>query len=93
MRMGTSVLHFGQAHPAAHGVLRCILMMRGEYIVGSVLTLGLLHRGTEKLMEVRHVATNGTHLVDHECQELRLSSPRWEQRSMEPVMLLALIHR
>jgi len=32
--------------------------MRGEYIMGSVLTLGLLHRGTEKLMEMRHVATN-----------------------------------
>ncbi len=59
MRMGCSVLHFGPAHPAAHGVLRCILQMRGEYVIGSVLTLGLLHRGTEKLMEMRHVTTNG----------------------------------
>jgi len=32
--------------------------MRGEYIMGSVLTLGLLHRGTEKLMEMRHISTN-----------------------------------
>jgi len=32
--------------------------MRGEHVVGSVLTLGLLHRGTEKLMEMRHVTTN-----------------------------------
>ena len=56
--MGSSVLHFGPAHPAAHGVLRCILVMRGEYIMGTVLTLGLLHRGTEKLMELRHLTTN-----------------------------------
>ena len=58
MRVGSSVLHFGPAHPAAHGVLRCILVMRGEYIMGTVLTLGLLHRGTEKLMELRQVTTN-----------------------------------
>ena len=34
-----------------HGVLRCILLMQDEYILSTVLTLGLLHRGTEKLME------------------------------------------
>ena len=34
--------------------------MRGEYVVGVVLTLGLLHRGTEKLMELRHPSTNGS---------------------------------
>ena len=70
MRLGTSALHFGPAHPAAHGVLRCILLMRGEYVVGTVLTLGLLHRGTEKLMEMRHVSTSHGHgildpIVDH----------------------------
>lgn len=54
--MGSSVLHFGPAHPAAHGVLRCILLMQGEYILSTVLTLGLLHRGTEKLMEMRHTS-------------------------------------
>ena len=58
MRMGATVLHFGPAHPAAHGVLRCILVMRGEYVVSALLTLGLLHRGTEKLIELRHVTTS-----------------------------------
>ena len=58
LRSGSSVLHFGPAHPAAHGVLRMVLSMRGEWVVGSVLTLGLLHRGTEKLMELRHVSTS-----------------------------------
>ena len=57
-RTGSSVLHFGPAHPAAHGVLRAILVTRGEWVLGSVLTLGLLHRGTEKLLEMRHVTTS-----------------------------------
>jgi len=58
VRVGSTILHFGPAHPAAHGVLRCMLAMRGEYVTGVVLTLGLLHRGTEKLMELRHPTTN-----------------------------------
>ena len=49
-----TTLHLGPAHPAAHGVLRCVLHMRGEHVAGCVLTLGLLHRGTEKLLELRH---------------------------------------
>lgn len=35
-----------------------MLTMRGEYVTGVVLTLGLLHRATEKLMELRHPTTN-----------------------------------
>nr|QHQ98710.1 NADH dehydrogenase subunit 7 [Sulcionema specki] len=52
--MTTFLLHFGPAHPAAHGVLRCMLYMRGEWIVSCSIVLGLLHRGTEKLMEYRN---------------------------------------
>ena len=63
--MGTSVLHFGPAHPAAHGVLRCMLCMRSEYVVGCTLTLGLLHRGTERLMEMRHPVTSCKSNVRH----------------------------
>nr|APQ44788.1 NADH dehydrogenase subunit 7 [Diplonema papillatum] len=51
---GALALSFGPAHPAAHGVLRCVLFLRSEWITGSSMTLGLLHRGTEKLMELRH---------------------------------------
>lgn len=44
-------LNFGPQHPAAHGVLRLILEMDGEVITRSDPHIGLLHRGTEKLIE------------------------------------------
>jgi NADH-quinone oxidoreductase subunit D len=44
-------LNFGPQHPAAHGVLRLILEMDGEVVQRSDPHIGLLHRGTEKLME------------------------------------------
>lgn len=44
-------LNFGPQHPAAHGVLRRVLEMRGEIIERSDPHIGLLHRGTEKLIE------------------------------------------
>jgi NADH-quinone oxidoreductase subunit D len=44
-------LNFGPQHPAAHGVLRLVLEMDGEIIERSDPHIGLLHRGTEKLIE------------------------------------------
>ena len=44
-------LNFGPNHPAAHGVLRLVLDMNNEVINNSDCHIGLLHRGTEKLME------------------------------------------
>ncbi|MBN9542662.1 MAG: NADH-quinone oxidoreductase subunit D [Alphaproteobacteria bacterium] len=44
-------LNFGPQHPAAHGVLRLVLEMDGEVIDRADPHIGLLHRGTEKLME------------------------------------------
>ena len=46
-------LNFGPQHPAAHGVLRLILELDGEVVVGADPHIGLLHRGTEKLAETR----------------------------------------
>ena len=46
-------INFGPQHPAAHGVLRIILQLRGEVIEYSDTHIGLLHRGTEKLLEER----------------------------------------
>jgi NADH dehydrogenase (ubiquinone) Fe-S protein 2 len=46
-------VNFGPQHPAAHGVLRLILELNGEEIVRSDPHVGLLHRGTEKLMEYK----------------------------------------
>lgn len=46
-------LNFGPQHPAAHGVLRLILEMEGEVVERADPHIGLLHRGTEKLIEYK----------------------------------------
>jgi len=46
-------LNFGPQHPAAHGVLRLILQLNGEIIERLDPHIGLLHRGSEKLIEDR----------------------------------------
>jgi len=47
------VLNFGPQHPAAHGVLRLVLELDGEIVVRADPHIGLLHRGTEKLIEYK----------------------------------------
>lgn len=49
----TFFLNFGPQHPAAHGVLRLILEVSGEIIKNVTVNIGLLHRGTEKLLEYK----------------------------------------
>ncbi|MEO3471602.1 NADH-quinone oxidoreductase subunit D [Roseomonas sp. CAU 1739] len=44
-------INFGPQHPAAHGVLRLVLEMKGEVVERADPHVGLLHRGTEKLIE------------------------------------------
>src|ERR1700685_1874540 len=44
-------LNFGPQHPAAHGVLRLVLDLDGEIVTRIDPHIGLLHRGTEKLIE------------------------------------------
>jgi NADH-quinone oxidoreductase subunit D len=46
-------INFGPQHPAAHGVLRLVLELDGEIVERVDPHIGLLHRGTEKLMELR----------------------------------------
>lgn len=46
-------LNFGPQHPAAHGVLRLILELSGEIVERADAHIGLLHRGTEKLIEYK----------------------------------------
>ena len=46
-------INFGPQHPAAHGVLRLILELDGEVVVRADPHIGLLHRGTEKLIEYK----------------------------------------
>src|SRR3546814_260732 len=47
------MVNFGPQHPAAHGVLRLVLEMDGEVVERVDPHIGLLHRGTEKLMEYK----------------------------------------
>lgn len=46
-------INFGPQHPSAHGVLRLIIEVSGEKIVKAIAHIGLLHRGTEKLLETK----------------------------------------
>ena len=51
MQIKPITMNFGPQHPAAHGVLRLVLEMDGEVIERADPHIGLLHRGTEKLIE------------------------------------------
>jgi NADH dehydrogenase (ubiquinone) Fe-S protein 2 len=46
-------INFGPQHPAAHGVLRLVIELSGESVVRAEPHIGLLHRGTEKLIEYK----------------------------------------
>ena len=52
-RIKPLTMNFGPQHPAAHGVLRLVLEMDGEVVERADPHIGLLHRGTEKLIEYK----------------------------------------
>lgn len=47
-------VNFGPQHPAAHGVLRLVIELEGEVVTKADPHVGLLHRGTEKLIEYKN---------------------------------------
>src|SRR6185369_9316890 len=53
MRIAPFTMNFGPQHPAAHGVLRLVMEMDGEIVQRCDPHIGLLHRGTEKLIEYK----------------------------------------
>ncbi len=55
---GKFTINFGPQHPAAHGVLRLVLELDGEIVERVDPHIGLLHRGTEKLIEYRPYLQN-----------------------------------
>jgi NADH dehydrogenase (ubiquinone) Fe-S protein 2 len=55
-RIKNLTLNFGPQHPAAHGVLRLVVNLDGEIISHVDPHIGLLHRGTEKLIESKTYA-------------------------------------
>ncbi len=52
-RIKNFTMNFGPQHPAAHGVMRLVLEMDGEVVERADPHIGLLHRGTEKLIEYK----------------------------------------
>src|SRR3954468_5476712 len=50
-KISNYTINFGPQHPAAHGVLRLIMELDGEIVERVDPHVGLLHRGTEKLIE------------------------------------------
>src|SRR4051794_16176034 len=54
--IGNYTINFGPQHPAAHGVLRLIMELDGEIVERVDPHIGLLHRGTEKLIEYKTYA-------------------------------------
>jgi NADH-quinone oxidoreductase subunit D len=65
-------INMGPQHPSTHGVLRIGLTVEGEVIVKAIPDIGYLHRGTEKLAEVRNY---------HHCVVL---TDRWDYVSAMP---------
>ena len=53
IEIDSHTINFGPQHPAAHGVLRLVLEMDGEVVERADPHIGLLHRGTEKLIEYK----------------------------------------
>ena len=53
IEVNTTTINFGPQHPAAHGVLRLIVELDGEVVERAEPHIGLLHRGTEKLIEYK----------------------------------------
>ncbi|KGL76521.1 hypothetical protein N309_14918, partial [Tinamus guttatus] len=52
-KVSTLTINFGPQHPAAHGVLRLVMELSGESVKKCDPHIGLLHRGTEKLIEYK----------------------------------------
>jgi NADH dehydrogenase (ubiquinone) Fe-S protein 2 len=55
MKIKNYLINFGPQHPAAHGVLRMVVELNGEIIKNCDPHIGLLHRGTEKLIEHKNL--------------------------------------
>ncbi len=53
VELNTTTINFGPQHPAAHGVLRLVVELEGEVVKRAEPHIGLLHRGTEKLIEYK----------------------------------------
>lgn len=77
--------NFGPQHPAAHGVLRLVLVRSGEVVERAEPHIGLLHRGTEKLMEYKSYG-QGRPYMDRLDYVSMMSSEHTYVRAVEKLM-------
>jgi NADH-quinone oxidoreductase subunit D len=89
VEIDSHAINFGPQHPAAHGVLRLILEMDGEVVERADPHIGLLHRGTEKLIEYRTYLQNVPYFdrldyVSPMCQEQSYALAVEKLLSIEP---------
>ena len=61
-KMKHFTINFGPQHPAAHGVLRLLLELSGEIVIKATPHIGLLHRGTEKLIDYKNSFKTTPHI-------------------------------
>jgi len=54
----SNIINIGPQHPAAHGVLRLLIDLKGEIVNKIQVEIGYLHRGTEKLIEYKRYTQN-----------------------------------
>lgn len=72
-------INFGPQHPAAHGVLRLVLELSGESVKKCDPHVGLLHRGTEKLIEYKtYLQVRSTPRDSKVCKKTKKS---WQNSS------------
>ena len=100
VEIDSHAINFGPQHPAAHGVLRLILEMDGEVVDRADPHIGLLHRGTEKLMEQADMRIDAgddlaVHVEDHAQHAMRGRMLRAEidrDRGIGPGLGFWLVH-
>lgn len=75
--MSNLTLNFGPQHPAAHGVLRLVMELSGEMVRKCDPHIGLLHRGTEKLIEYKTYLQVGALPQRRGCLRQGRDDPGW----------------
>ena len=87
--MRNFTINFGPQHPAAHGVLRLVLELDGEMVTRVDPHIGLLHRGTEKLIEAKTYASGNVPYFDRldycRADESRARLLRWRSKSCSSI--------
>src|SRR5678810_80327 len=69
------IINMGPQHPATHGVLRVILKLDGEKVLGTECVIGYLHRGVEKIAENRTYTMFNPYVDRMDLSLIHISEP------------------